>query len=334
MANDSYPTGEQLRDRDRKHVAGRMEEEAQLREAYGTPEERAKERLRVGQEWDKIEHDKAQGMNDSELWGRHLRRMRRMAASLKDPKKAARRATHFDLAGLSTAAKYFRHRAESLTHEYKKPIDPQKDLLIDNLQQFNKSVALCVAKWGSRRPGEIWTRPGGQRVVKRPDGTIVPYFGPKKDGGKKKEEEKYSRRGAVPKTKKKIRGKGDASGRTLLDVLHIKTGANGSLISAHFAKSEEVLAKLVRAYLATQEEKSEYKERGELTKEQKQSGAYIKYNKGIRQAESMAKTYGEMGLAEHEKKKTNSAACRFLLASCLVFVDMAAALVRKRNSAE
>jgi len=328
MANDSYPTGDQIRERDRKHSASRMEEEAALRSVYGTPEEREHERMRVNQEWDKIESDKSQGMNDGELWSRHLRRMRRMALSLKCPKKSGRRAKHFELAGLSSAARYFQQRAEMLNRELDKPLDVQKDLLIDNLHQFTKYVNHLTEKWGARRPGEIWTRPGGQRVKKRPDGVIVPYFGPKKGEEDEADEEDVRVRGDS-KLPSKVSGK--AERRTLLDVLRVQQGPNGELISAHFAKSEEALVRLVRSYLATQEKRSKHKDSGELTKEQKQSADYLKYNKGIQQSEEAARTYGKEGLEEHTKKNTDSSKCRFLLASCLVFADIASAMVRKRD---
>lgn len=335
MANAGYPTSEQIRDRERRHVAGRMEEEAALRTEYGTPEEREHERMRVNQEWDKLEHDKAQGMSDEELWRRHLRRMRKMALSLRDPKKAVRRAKHFELAGLTTAARYFQQRAEMLNRELDKPLDVQKDLLIDNLQQFTQYVGYLTEKWQARRPGEIWTRPGGQRVTKRPDGTIVPYFGPKKGEDEKEEEEERRSRDRVRKVPPKGSvSQGEQKGKTLLNALHIRTGEGGALISAHFAKSEEALARLVRAYLSSQEKRSKYKESGELTKEQKQNTEYLKYNKGIRQAEEMARTYGEEGLREHGKKKTDTSKCRFLLASCLVFADTSEAMAGKRDRME
>ena len=130
---DGYPSAEQLQEQERRHQAANMETEAQLREEYGTPEQREKERTRVKQEWDKIEHDKAKGLEDSDIWSRHLDRMKRMAMSMQDPKKCERRAKHFDLAGLSTAASYFRRRAEGLHGKTKEPVDAQKDLLIDNL---------------------------------------------------------------------------------------------------------------------------------------------------------------------------------------------------------
>lgn len=336
MANEGYPTNEQIQERDRKHTAVRMEEEAALRSVYGTPEEREHERMRVNQEWEKIEHDKAQGMSDAELWKRHLRRMRRMALSLKCPKKSARRAKHFELAGLNTAAKYFQQRAEMLNRELEKPLDVQKDLLIDNLNQFTKYVGYLMEKWEARRPGEIWTRPGGKRVVKLPDGTIVPYLGPKGDEKKKKEEEERgSGKGGVKKVPPSEKyGKEGKKKRTLMDALHIKKGSDGALISAHFAKSEEILVRLVKSYLRFQEKKSEYKKPGELTKEQASNKEYRKYNKGIRQAEEMAREYGEEGLAEHEKPKTNSSECRFLLASCLMFADIAEAMSKKRDRSE
>jgi hypothetical protein len=255
-----------------------------------------------------------------------------MAASLRCPKKAARRARHFELAGLATAAKYFQHRAEMLGQAYKKEIDPQSDLLIDNLNKFNEFVEGTVEKWEKRRPGEIWTRRGGQRVTKRPDGTIVPYFGPKEGRGKEEEEEKGP--GGRGKRPKKPVKKGEAVRRTLLEALNIKKGPGGALISGFFSKSEEALARLVRAYLATQEEKSKHKESDELTKEQKANSNYMKFNKGINQAEKMARKYGERGLVEHDKKDTNEPVCRFLLASCLVFADLATAMGRRRDSSE
>lgn len=329
MANQGYPTAEQIRDRDRRNNALRMEEEAQLRGVYGTPEEREHERMRVSQEWDKIEHDKAQGMNDAELWGRHLRRMRRMATSLKCPKKAARRARHFELAGLSTAAKYFQQRSEFLGQQAKKAIDPQTDILIDNLNRFSD----FVEKWESRRPGEIWTRRGGQRVIKRPDGVIVPYFGPKEGEDKKEEEEEKTPTGKAKKGKPEVGGAGKER-RTLMSVISVRAGENGSLISPHFSKSEEALVRLVKAYLATQEKKSKYKKPEDLTDKQKANKEYMKYNKGIRQSEEMARTFGEKGLKEHEKDDTDSSLCRFLLASCLVFADIAGAMGRRRDGSE
>lgn len=219
MADQGYPTAEQKRDRVRRQTAAELEEEAQLRGVFGTPEEREHERTRVCQEWDKIEHDKAQSMNEDELWKRHLRRMRSMAASLKCPKKAARRAKHFELAGLATAAKYFQQRAEALSHEYRKEIDPQSDLLIDNLNKFNDFVGCYVEKWDSRRPGEIWTRRGGQRVTKRPDGVIVPYFGPGDDDDKKDDDEEGQKGGKS--NAKKSKGKAlKSEQRTLMDALN------------------------------------------------------------------------------------------------------------------
>jgi hypothetical protein len=334
MAQEGYPTHEQIRDRDRKQTASRMEEEAALRSVYGTPEEREHERMRVNQEWEKIEHDKAQGMSDSSLWNRHLRRMRRMALSLRDSKKASRRAKHFELAGLSTAAKYFQQRAQMLNRELGKPLDVQKDILVDNLNQFTKYVASLTEKWVARRPGEIWTRPGGQRVMKRPDGTIVPYFGPKKgEEGEEEEEEKRSKGSSMKSPDKETAGR-DRKKKSLSDALRLVRGKNGALVSKRFSKSEEVLVRLVRAYLSKQEKKSKYKESGELTKEQKSNPDYVKYNKGIRQSEESAKVYGKAGLREHEKKYTNSSECRFLLASCLLFADIANAMVRKRDLSE
>ena len=146
MANEGYPTLDQLRDKQRKFHASRLEEEAKLRSVYGTPEDREHERLRVEQEWDKIEHDKAKGLSEDDLWSRHLARMKSMAGSLMNAKKAERRARHFELAGLSTAAAYFQQRADELNQAAKKPIDPQKDLLIDNLNKFNEFTANHVGR--------------------------------------------------------------------------------------------------------------------------------------------------------------------------------------------
>ena len=145
--NDGYPTENDMKDRERSFWAGRMEEEAQIRAKYGDPSEREHERLRVSQEWDKIEADKKKGLSDYDIWQNHVDRMKRMAESLKNAGKALRRARHFELAGLTTASKFFNARAQQLAGDDSEgQMDAQKDILVSNLTKFSEWANLASAK--------------------------------------------------------------------------------------------------------------------------------------------------------------------------------------------
>ena len=344
--NDSYPTSDQIREQERKFSAGRMEEEAKLRSVYGSPEEREHERLRVGQEWDKIDRDKAQGMNDDQVWHNHLDRMKRMARSLRESGKATRRAKHFELAGLSTAAGLFQGMADYLGRASKKPLDAQKDILISNLDKFNEFVVDLakhqsaqseaeIEKLRPRRVGEIWTRPGGARVVKLPNGNIVPFEGhARKEEDTKKQEKGPGKKGAAGPKKD---GKTLAEDKRLSADLgngsrvRYRKAVDGSLINPLFLKSEDELEKAVREYLEHQQGRTKYVLVRDMTEDQRKDVQFRKYNSGIGQAETYARAYGYHGLKQEAKTRSSHAERRFWLGMCLVMKETAEEFVRLRE---
>jgi hypothetical protein len=329
--DDLYPTSEQIKAQERKFQASRMEEESQLRSVFGTPEEREHERMRVNQEWDKIDQDKAQNRNEDELWRNHVDRMTRMATSLRCPKKAARRAKHFEMAGLSTAAKLFNEKAERLAADSKKPLDPEKDLLISNLEKFNEFVA-DVEKYQPRQVWEVWTQPSGKRVTKIPSGNIVPF-----EGGVVQDRDRSisgkTPTGAVtaPEKKKDSPAERRQAPPPSSNKFGFKKGANGKLTSSHFSKSLAQLIKEVRAYLKTQRDKSKYVLVRDMKEEQRKRPDFRKYNSGIGQSETYAREYGEMGLGEKDSPD-NERDRKFLLGMSLVMRDVADEFSRMRDS--
>jgi len=316
---DSYPTADQLREQERRHHAGRMEEEAQLREQYGTPEDREHERVRVQQEWDKIEHDKSKGLSDGDIWGAHLSRMQRMAASMKDPDKCVRRAKHFELAGLSTASRLFADHAEGLHGRKKEPVNAQKDLLIDNLSSFNKFVGYMsdIKKYVPRRVGEIWTREAGQRVTKRPDGVIVPYTPPKRRGSRKADDSQKK----GDKNKKSAVTSKDVD--ALRDAISLEKLSDGTMSSRYFGKTEKALSKLVRELLRKLDESSECLVAKDMSSDEKVNADYRKYNKGVCEAESSAKKFGKRGLTKTGGDSNSASERKFWLSTALVFGELA-----------
>lgn len=343
--NDSYPTSDQIREQERKFTAGRMEEEAKLRSVYGSPEDREHERLRVGQEWDKIDRDKAQGLNDDLVWRNHLDRMKRMARSLRDAGKATRRAKHFELAGLSTAAGLFQEMAEYLGRASKKPLDAQKDILISNLDKFNEFVADLakhqaeqsaaeIEKLRPRRVGEIWTRPGGARVTKLPNGNIVPYEGhARKEQEIKRQEKSPEKKGAAVPKKDTALAEDDRFSADLGNGSRVRyrRGPDGSLINPIFLKSEDELERAVREYLAHQQEKTKYVLVRDMTEEQRKDVQFRKYNSGIGQAETYARAYGYHGLKQEARTRASHAERRFWLGMCLVMKETAEEFGRLRD---
>lgn len=330
--DECYPTPDELKAQERKFRAGRMEEEAKLRGVYGSPEEREHERLRVNQEWDKIEQDKSQGSNDDQVWQNHLKRMTRMASSLSCPKKALRRAKHFEMAGLSTASSLFQKRAEMLASEGERPVSPEKDLLIDNLQKFNEFV-VDVEKYTKRAIWEVWAQPSGKRVTKIPSGNIVPFEG----GVVQQREQALSGRaptGAAPVPEKKAgeapkerRAPPLANGSKL----RFKKGKNGKLSSGHFDKSLQQLVREVRGYLSAQKKSSKYVLVRDMTEDQRKMPDFRKYNSGIGQAETYAREYGDRGLGKKEGSPEDKKEKKFLLGMSLVMRDSAAEFVRLRD---
>jgi hypothetical protein len=331
--DDTYPTAEQIKAQERKFHASRMEEEAQLRDVYGTPEDREHERTRVNQEWDKIDRDKAEGVNDDALWRNHLGRITRMATSLRDAKKATRRAKHFELAGLGTAAKIFQRQAEVLAGESKKDIDPQSDLLVDNLTKFNE-FASTIEKYDARQTWEVWTQPSGKRVTKLPSGNIVPF-----EGGVVAQRDQaasgLATRAAPPAAAtepaalaaaKRKEGPLPAGNR-----FKFRKGANGKLTSGHFNKSEKELAREVRAYLSRQRSQSKYVMVRDMAEAQRKNANFRKYNSGIGQAETYAREYGSRGLGKKDDHGHNSQEKKFWLGMTLVMADTASEFARLRD---
>ena len=161
-ANDdatTMPSSDDLKDQARRFLMGHMESLANISSKMGDKEEREHERKRVGQEWDKIAHDKRSGASEEEAWHAHLVRMQRMAESLGDPDKALRRARHMEAAGFSAAAKFFYARAQKLGAEVP---EMEKSAATGNLEQFNE-----------------WVTKQGHKYIKRvqqPDGTYRYYY--------------------------------------------------------------------------------------------------------------------------------------------------------------
>jgi len=133
----TMPSSDDLKDQARRFLVGHMENVARLAGALGDKGDRKHERKRVGQEWEKIAHDKKKGASEEEAWHGHLDRMQRMAESIGDPDKALRRARHLEAAGFSTAAKFFYARAQKLGAEVP---GMEKSAAMGNLEQFNEWV--------------------------------------------------------------------------------------------------------------------------------------------------------------------------------------------------
>lgn len=149
--NILYPTSDELSARERRHQAAKMEEEAKIRGKFGDPESRDHERLRLGQEWEKIQADQKKGMKDDQVWQNHVDRMSRMSNSLKDPSKCERRAQHFDAVGLKSAGLMFRQRAATLKSKIANKAATPKQGVVKSLERFNKEVL-----------GPVWGEPNAE----------------------------------------------------------------------------------------------------------------------------------------------------------------------------
>jgi hypothetical protein len=331
--DNAYPTSDQIKANERRFHAGRMEDEAKIRTTYGTPEDREHERMRVNQEWDKIESDKVQNVGDDKVWRNHLGRMTKMALSLRCRNKCLRRAKHFEMAGLSTAAKIFTKQAERLAAMSKKPMDVQKDILIDNLEKFSEFVN-SVEKYHPRNTWEVWTRRGGERVTKIPSGNIVPYEGKVIEDRKKATGSSDADTKAGPGAASATDGvKTPANGATAKKLpaeskLNFKI-VNGKHTSGHFDKGLAALEKAVRTYLAGQEKNSKFIAIKDMTETQRKNATYRKYNSGISQSETYAREYGAKGLGE--KGELPADVRKFWLAMTLVMADVADEFGRVRD---
>jgi len=133
------PSSDERNVRARKFWAQQMEDEAQASQVFGDKDERRHERLRVQQEWEKMAHDKKEGLDDRSAWRGHCQRMFRMAHSIMDPQKALRRARHFEAEGLTTAANFFYNRAQKLSGREEKAMGQKEDVLKE-LQSFNTAA--------------------------------------------------------------------------------------------------------------------------------------------------------------------------------------------------
>jgi len=290
---------------------------------YGTPEEREHERLRVSQEWEKIEHDKAKGIKDRQIWDNHIDRMKRMALSVKCPNKCERRSRHLELAGLTSASRMFQESAAALRGETEGPVDPQKDLLLDNLHKFTGFVCE-LEKYQSRRVGEIWTRDGGQRVTKRPDGIIIPYIAPKAARGRKAGDPKSSIHNKQS-ARKNVK-------RFNLSDLNAMRGDNG-FESAHFSKSMSDLVKEVQRLLQRLEDHPNCVLPNDLATDEEANKKFRKYNKAVCDAEESAKKYGKRGLKKTGKKSDAESDRTFWLATALLFDDVSQEFTALRDAA-
>jgi len=154
----TLPSSDDLKDQARRFLVGHMENVARLAGALGDKGERKHERKRVGQEWEKIAHDKKKGASEEEAWRGHLDRMQRMAESIGDPDKALRRARHLEAEGFGAAAKFFYARAQKLGAEVP---GMEKSVAMGNLEQFNE--------WVQKQHKYI-------KRVQQPDGTYRYFY--------------------------------------------------------------------------------------------------------------------------------------------------------------
>lgn len=205
MADDQYPSSDQVHAKTRRFEAEGMEEEAKVRDVFGDKEQRKHEQDRLNQEWEKIGQDKGGNLSEKDVWSNHVRRMRRMSATIKDTGKALRRAQHFEAAGLGTASALFSERAQTLAKkESNVPV-------VKGLARFNawvvKGFKKLISFEKTRKVGERWMRAGGYEVTKLPSGEIVRV---PTEGQKEKSEAK---REALPKREKGGRTRVSTVGR-------------------------------------------------------------------------------------------------------------------------
>lgn len=153
-ANSVYPSSDELESRRRKFRAEQLEQEAALRDQFGTPEQRSHERMRVKQEWDKIDADERAGLDEGKIWRRHMQRMRRMASSVGSPNKARRRAAHLNAEGLKSAGKLFEERAQELENVANATKNPHTRAL-KSLQGFDQWVRKETIEWGLVRESAV-----------------------------------------------------------------------------------------------------------------------------------------------------------------------------------
>ena len=201
-------------------------------------------------------------------------------------------------------------------------------LYVSNLKKFNEFTQAVLEKWERRRAGEIWTRQGGERVVKLPDGQIIPYHG-KESGGRGDDEDDAKSGEDARKKAEKIKA---LEGLRAFD-LGLKLGPNGELISPHFRKSEEVLEKLVREMLSRLGDGGKCVLQSDMLDDEKSNPDYRDGNKGVCMSEGFAEQYGLKGLRMVSKSRSSKADKKFILATALVYGDLIDTFVHKRSEA-
>jgi len=112
---NGYPSKDEIDHNQRTMAAKSMEDEAQIRQIYGDPQTREQEKGVVLREWERIKHDQDSGLPDEDVWKNHLDRMQQIARACNNPRRAAIRAAHFELEGLTTAAGILRDQVEALS---------------------------------------------------------------------------------------------------------------------------------------------------------------------------------------------------------------------------
>jgi len=199
------------------------------------------------------------------------------------------------------------------------------------VRQYSWAVDLAeiaVEKWVRRRVGEIWTRQGGQRVIKLPNGHIVPYRGPKKDTASKKGGEEESPRGDHVKAAAKRRLA--VMQRRLQKLTELSRGGAGGFKSAHFAKERDVLIAEVKALLDRIERDPNCKRfKPSVWREMRAETKNL--NKRVCKAEKFAVKYGRRGLRASPSVTITDAEKTFWLGVSLIFGDISVSLAKRRD---